>query len=390
MKKIAVSTLVNAKENYGQLLQAYALQAFLKKKGYDAVLIRYKRKFSLKDEKGIRKILKFFYQLFKTVSFSQVNKSEIVHSSPEVIARHKHFENFYNEYFTNTEKMYYTIDELRNEPPKADVYVAGSDQIWNWGGRYGYNPVYFLQFGGNGIKRVGYAVGMSKIVASKEAKKELKKYLKRFNSLALREPTGVPVLKECGFSDPKVVADPTLLLEKEDYLSLIKNDVKPQKDFLLGYFINFNSKEELDWSSIREYLNENDLDFKYISSEGYLKSINQLDEYKNEFYTVPEWLEAYSNAKCILTTSYHGLLFSIIMRKPFLFFFIDDERTVPGRNRPKYILSQLGLESRIYFKNSDRTLKEQLDEPINWSEVETKLEKLRNYSIDYLINAIEN
>jgi hypothetical protein len=354
------------------------------------MIIRYKRTLSLKDEKGIRKLAKYFYQKVDKIIPLKTKVNDEKQLSDQVLNRHKHFDSFYEDYFKTSDQQYFTIDELKKNPPEADVYIAGSDQIWNWENRYGYNPVYFLQFGGSEIKKIGYAVGMSKIVDSKEARKELKEYLKSFNALALREPTGLTMLKNSGFKNPVVVADPTLLLEKEDYTLITKNIEKPKQDYVLGYFINFNNKEELNWSSIKDYLKEGDLDFKYISSEGYLESINEIDGYKNEFYDIPEWLSAYQHAKCILTTSYHGLLFSIIMRKPFLFFFIEDERTIPGRNRPKYILEQLGLESRIYFKGSGRSLKDQLDEHINWNDVEKKLKDLKNYSSEFLINSIEN
>jgi RNase H-fold protein (predicted Holliday junction resolvase) len=142
MKKIAVSTLVNAKENYGQLLQAYALQIFLKKNGYDPMIIRYKRTFSLKDEKGIRKLAKYFYQKVDKIIPLKTKVNDEKQLSDQVLNRHKHFDSFYEDYFKTSDQQYFTIDELKKNPPEADVYIAGSDQIWNWENRYGYNPIW--------------------------------------------------------------------------------------------------------------------------------------------------------------------------------------------------------------------------------------------------------
>ncbi|MGK6351558.1 polysaccharide pyruvyl transferase family protein [Parapedobacter sp. DT-150] len=385
MKKIGVATLGNAKENYGQLLQAYALQTFLRKSGYDAFLIQYKRAFTLQDEKGLRKIAKAIYLFFRKLSPSKADNVKTTNLSVE----RRDFENFYKEHFEFSEELYTTIEQLEKRPPTADVYIAGSDQIWNWGGRYGYDKVYFLQFGENNIKRISYAAGMSKIPDDPRLVKELEIYLKRFNSVSLREPTGIPLLKQAGCLNPQVVLDPTLLLEKEDYTKLTESIPPPSKEYILGYLINFNTVEDIAWPQIETYLSETDIDFKYVSSEGYEGAVNKLGIYENHYYTTPEWIAAIQHAIFVLTSSYHGLLFSIIMEKPFLFFFIDNQHSY-GRNRALHILKELELESRVYQKNDSLTFKEQLHDPIDWNRVRNKLEKLKKSSVDFLISAIEN
>ncbi|MBE8719324.1 polysaccharide pyruvyl transferase family protein [Sphingobacterium pedocola] len=386
MKKIAVATLGNAQENYGQLLQAYALQTFLKKSGYDAFLIRYKREFTLHDEKGVRKVAKAIYLLFRKFFFQDVGNREVSSSS----IQQRDFKNFYKEHFKFSEKLYTNIEQLKNAPPIADAYIAGSDQIWNWGGRYGYDKVYFLQFGDMNVKRISYAAGMSKIVDNPQLKKELKSYLRRFDSVSLREPTGIHLLKEAGFITPQVVLDPTLLLQKEDYKDLTRSIPTPSKEFILGYLINFKTADDIDWNTIEDYLSSTGIDFRYVSAEGYTGATDKLGTYETQYYTTPEWLASMENAKSVLTSSYHGLLFSIIMNKPFLFFFIEDKEHSYGRNRAMHILSELGLESRVYQKKNSLTFEEQLNRPIAWKDVVNKLEKLKQKSIDFLINAIEN
>lgn len=386
MKKIGVSTLGNAKENYGQILQAYALQAFLKKSGYSPYLIDYHRRYTLQDEKGLRKVLKAFYKLGHNILRK---KDGNIKNSPSIEKRD--FAGFYKQFFTFSEQFYSTIAEIQQKPPVAHAYICGSDQIWNWAGRYGYDKVHFLQFGSSNIKRISYAAGMSKISDSSQAIKELNEYLSIFNDVSLREPTGVPIIKKSGYTNPKVVIDPTLLLDKEDYLEILKSCHSQTEfdnsEYILGYLINYNSPNDLGWSQIEEYLGKSTTSFKYVSSEGYIDAIDQLGGYKNNHYTVPEWLSAIANSKYVLTTSYHGMLFSIIYEKPFLFYFADNNHTY-GRNRIYYILSELGLEDRIY-DNNNSSFREQLESPINWDVVNGKLKKLKKHSIDFLINAIE-
>ncbi|RXG13095.1 polysaccharide pyruvyl transferase family protein [Leeuwenhoekiella aestuarii] len=388
-KKIGVATLGNAKENYGQILQAYALQAFLKKNGYDPFLIRYRRKITLEDEKGLRKFAKRIYLLLKGDNTDRKIKNPDAEIEVHLSLKQKDFQDFYNNLFNQTDLFYHGIKELRENPPQADVYIAGSDQIWNWGGRYGYDPAYFLQFGSKNIKRIVYAAGMSKISSSAAAKNELKEYMKNLDRVALREPTGIPILKEAGCKDPQVVLDPSLLLDNEDYDALT-NSVEPIKEnYVLGYFINFESPESINWGNIENYLESEDITFKYVSSEGYYDPIHKLGKYENQHFTIAEWISAYQNATYVVTSSYHGLLFSIFNKKPFLFFFVQNSKHKYGENRAKYILGELGLETRLYDRNSSKSFKEQLEAPIDWNNVEKKYKALKDKSIKFLLDAIE-
>lgn len=390
-KKIGVATLGNAQENYGQIMQAYALQEFLRQKGYDPFLINYHRKFTLADEKGLRKIAKAIY-LFSNNIFAKnknvENNKSNTDNTPED-QRKSDFKKFYVENFKFSEKAYSTFKEIKQTPPEADVLIAGSDQIWNWAGRYGYDKIYFLQFGGKNTTRITYAAGMSKIEHSKRVKKELKEYLKKLDFVSLREPTGKSLLEESGCKKVNVVLDPTLLLEKEHYLSISDSKSPSNKKFVLGYFINFENQEDIYWSTIQDYLSKTDVDFNYVSSEGYYNSFKELGGYKNQYYSVKQWLAAYNDTSFVLTSSYHGLLFSIIMNKPFLFFFIEGSKHAYGKNRALHILDELGLTNRIYNPKSSQSFAQQLEAPIDWKSVNNKLDILRKNSVDFLINSIE-
>lgn len=383
-KKIGVFTLGNARENYGQILQAYALQEFLRKSNYEPFLINYRRRFTLEDERGGRKLMKAVYLFVKGMVFPK-STGDTKLDSISVVKRD--FVNFYKDNFVFSQ-LYTTIDELKRDPPKAEVYICGSDQIWNWDNRYGYDKASFLQFGDKNIKKVSYAAGMSRISNDSRAIKELNKYLNVFNNVSLREDTGVPILNKAGIFDVNVVLDPTLLLDKEHYFEKMSKPIDLQDTaYILGYLINFSSPQDIGWDKISSYLGESGLDFKYVSAEGYVDAVNKLGEYESSFYTVSEWLYAVANSKYVLTTSYHGLLFSIIFEKPFIFYFADNNHSY-GRNRIYYILGLLGLEQRIF--QTDKPIKDQIEDPIDWVIVKEKLRRNKDFSIDFLINSIEN
>lgn len=382
-KKIGVFTLGNAKENYGQILQAYALQTFLRHQGYDPFLINYRRTFYLSDEKSLRKIVKALYLYLKGLVRKEETKIEEKQS-----VKLRNFSGFYKENF-KLSKLYTSIDDLVQSPPDADVYITGSDQIWNWDSRYGYEKAAFLQFGNDKITKLSYAAGMSRIVDKPKVIKELSVYLSKLNYISLREDTGIPIINKAGYSKVNVVCDPTLLLDVSDYQNIMKSPkLFVKKAYSLGYLINIKSNKDVQWDNVKEYIKNQNLDFIYTSSEGYVEAIDNFDEYENNYFTVPEWLYVMANSENVFTTSYHGLLFSLIFKKPFIFYFADIGHSY-GRNRINFILSKVGLEDRVFDEEKNNCVETIMNRPIDWNIVKKRLDDFRKESIKYLVDAID-
>lgn len=384
-KEIGVFTLGNAKENYGQILQAYALQVFLKQNGYNPYLIDYQKKFTLEDERGVRKILKFFYLKF-FLPF-KLNKLKNKDKDESLSVKSRKFNEFYASNF-RLSPTYTSVKELNENPPFAHAYITGSDQIWNWNERYGYEPAAFLQFGDSKINRISYAAGMSKIDDNPKAIKQLSTFLSRLNHISLREDNGVSIINKSGFNNVNVVCDPTLLLNPSDYFDIMKKpDVLTSKNYAVGYLINIKSIEDIGWESIKEYLESKDIEFIYTSSEGYIDAIDKFGDFENNYFTVPEWLYCFANSKIVFTTSYHGLLFSLIFEKPFVFYFSDNGHSY-GRNRIYYILKKVGLSDRIYDPNNGNTISAILNRDINWNNVKELLQEFKIHSKNFLLRSL--
>ena len=178
--KIGIMTFWWSDDNYGQLLQCYALQKFLKDLGHEVFVIKYREKHKPLYTKILKalnpkKVFKFFTNTIK---------------QRKVIAEQKQFnrefDKFRNRYITWTDRIYNSYDELKRNPPKADVYIVGSDQVWN--------PTiastagdalkaYFLDFGNENIKRWSYAASFGQVQLEQQWIEVITPLLKKFDYL---------------------------------------------------------------------------------------------------------------------------------------------------------------------------------------------------------------
>ena len=155
--KIGIVTFWNSEDNYGQILQCYALQRFLRDKGHDAFLIRYApgRKINLKWVLSLpcRIVRKISLRLFrrKEFRFSQRFKEMNRIVRQENAAHPRHFSTFKERFIAVTSRVYDQYD-IFTDPPGADAYIAGSDQVWG-----SVDPVYYLMFVPEGCKKIAYA-----------------------------------------------------------------------------------------------------------------------------------------------------------------------------------------------------------------------------------------
>uniref|UniRef100_UPI0026114D82 polysaccharide pyruvyl transferase family protein n=1 Tax=uncultured Treponema sp. TaxID=162155 RepID=UPI0026114D82 len=128
--KVGILTFWWSNDNYGQLLQCYALQKYLRDAGHDAFLIRYNSQNDFTRSPVFIRLLKALNPilLFKYLNYRVNSRKSIV----EAKLHDRHFEDFRNKYIVQSEKIYSSYSELKENPPEADVYIAGSDQVWNF------------------------------------------------------------------------------------------------------------------------------------------------------------------------------------------------------------------------------------------------------------------
>ncbi len=227
--KIGIVTWFHYK-NYGTVLQAYALQSFLKSQGYKCELINY---IPLNNKTLIQKIKLGNFKkriLNKIESYRFKFLSEV--EKEELKKRNNKFEKFLNKNIDFTSKIY-SYDDLLKLNDMFDCFICGSDQIWNPNNLNGF---YFLDFVNDKRKKISYApsFGVKYIQPSKEIK--IQQWINKFDKISVREEDGANILNNLTQKDVQVVVDPTLLLSSKIWKEISINPGITD-DYILCYFL---------------------------------------------------------------------------------------------------------------------------------------------------------
>lgn len=354
-----------SEDNYGQLLQCYALQKYLRDAGHDAYLIRY----DPRNDKKVptwRKIIKAFNpnKLFKYVLYMKLKAADLYEKENNP----RNFEDFRSKNIKQSEKFYYSYNELVKDPPVADMYIVGSDQIWNFREKVPQSLIfaYLLHFGRPEIIRISYAVSFGKERLSDNLIQAITPLLQKFNYVSVREKSGLDICKQCGINNAECVSDPTMLLDIDVYRSLYKDEPirKPGRPYcflyLLGNEYNFSIQAVYDWAE-----NKN-VDVVYISGN------LQHDKYKKIYATIPEWIYLLEHAEYVITNSYHCSIFSLLFAKEFVV--IPLAKEYKGMNtRFDSIFELFGIGNR-YIGNDFSGF----DTNIDWYKVCNMFKSIRN------------
>ena len=335
--KIGTVTFWDSEDNYGQLLQCFALLKFLKQNGYDPFLIKFKRvrirsKLPKRILIGIKMFMKNPKEFLKTIRFLK----QQLDSEKKYVFIDRKFSQFREKYIPST-KAVYTETELFINPPLADVYICGSDQIWSGG-----SPTMFLQFVPKNKKRIAYAASFG---GSKPANlDEVSIFLKTFDYVSLREKSGVELCKQLGCATAELVPDPTLLLAPNTYRDMIMDVQVGDEKYLLLYLLGNEIPISVD--SIFAFAKSNNLKIKYVASQG------RIDDYPKISPTIEEWIGLIDNATYVITNSFHGTVFCMLLNTPFLVIPLSGLRSKMNV-RINDLLEKYGMKERIYKNTLD-------------------------------------
>lgn len=380
--QIGIITYWSSDDNYGQQLQCYALQRFLRDKKHNAFLIKYKPTAEQKSKwdklKGIS-IGKLLDKL-SSAKRKEIAINKLLGNENKELNKARMFEKFRNDHLNTTEIEYHSIEELRQNPPEAEVYICGSDQVWNNSLHSKNTAGWYLDFGNPSIRRISYAASIGRNIEKGE-QSTFKTYLNHLNAISVRESSAQALCQSLGFSNVEVVGDPTLLLSANHCLSLCKDIPKQEHPYLFMYMLNISTPEEIGWDKVSAYLQARSLDLKTVCSSGYLPARELIPDNRNILASIPEWIALIRDARYVITTSFHGMMFCILLHKPFLVMKLTNQYA-KGNNRMTSLLATLGIEERIH--NSSLPFDRQMENEINWTEVEKKLAALRNNSIKFI------
>lgn len=349
MTKVSILTF-HFSNNLGAMLQAYGLVQAIRNIGHEVEVIDYR-------PLSIRKICesplwrhRHPVRLMRTALF-----------------RHR-IRDFRNKYLPMT-RTYLDAEELRQSPPETDCIVVGSDQVWNIKSPVrGYDPTFFLDFlAENGPRRVSYAASFGNGTELNGHREQISGLLSRFDHISVRDVTSQIMVRDLIGQSPEHVLDPTFLT---DYDPITPPPLVKQP-YILTYCFRKTEASMRAVSMLRHKLNMP------------IVSITMGFDGARMVYPGPlQWLSLMKHASYVCTDSFHGTCFSVINRKQFMTFHFNN-----GNSRSEDLLHSANLSHRLI--NDANELKYQINVPIDYASVCSRIKEARKQSLTFLCGAFK-
>jgi len=305
--KIDVITFHNV-NNYGSVLQTYATQEKLREFGrveiidycrFDQIDYHTQMQRALENKKWNKiPFLRGVYKLIKAPSY--IKQSSV-------------FGGFINKYIGLSEKRYINYRELKNDPPKADVYCVGSDQMWNSDYNEGIELAFYLAFVPANKMKMSFATSIGMMEFNDAEGTEVSKLLQEFQHISVREDCAVSALKKIGMRNVQLVLDPTLMLTRDEWRKL------STESFLSGKYVlmyQLNPNKEMDRFAQRLAKEKNmkliriGLMYDHVAKVGRTVVLPE----------VTQFVSLIDKAEYVVTDSFHGTAFCINFNKEFYVF----------------------------------------------------------------------
>jgi hypothetical protein len=363
--------------NYGGLLQAYALQKILKDLGHEVwtVDLPFRKTLYLDSRALMGRIVRKYLLRNKDIEIilHEPNKKE-----KEIIQQHTR--KFIEENIVLTDRIVLVekIDRLKKY--QFDAFVVGSDQVW----RPMYSPgipTFFLDFVQNdrNIKRIAYAAsfGTDEWEITPKLTEKCAKLAREFDSISVREDSGVMLCKDYLGVTAQHLVDPTLLIKKEDYIRLIENENVPIKEkTIMVYVLDQTNEKKSIIDKVKQYFN---LEINSVMPASVFSKESRKKIEQCIYPPVTHWLRGFLDADFVVTDSFHGTVFSIIFEKPFITV-VNESR---GIARFKSLLKMFDLEHRL-ISNYEEINSQLLKEKIDYSKINAILKEEQRKSLNFL------
>lgn len=362
MKKIGIITHYYNSLNYGGNLQAYALCKYLSQQGYVAEQISYELNTETCKNR-IKHLLKCFIYGKKYRDFHRIRKNAFFH---------------FNKVRIPHSDEVYTDKNIVECIQKYDIFITGSDQVWNLNM---YRKPFFLDFVPSSKEKISYAASTALDSINEEQKEIFASSLASYKAISVRETNMVKILKEVTNKDISLVLDPTFLLDECEWEKVCdKNIIK--EHYVFAYFLG---KNELARDLAQIYANKKSLKLITIPYATGTWSREELAYGDVQILDLsPEkFLSLIKYADCVFTDSFHAVVFSFIFKKQFLVF----NRDVKGsmNSRITSLLNMFDLQERFCATKEQEKIEyiESL-QSINYNREFLKFEKCRESSYEFI------
>jgi len=355
--KIKILTFFNV-GNPGADLQAYALCRYLSQEGHEPELIDYRPQ-AIRQAKG--------------------PVAGLADSLPFLPKRlWGAYPGFHRDVCPDTGQRYEEYAQLRHDPPPADAYICGSDQIWNpklLGGRV--DPAYYLDFGPDRIRRISYAASFGGTTLSADQRDDARQLLQKLDYISVREKSGAEQVRDICGREAAITVDPAILVE--DYGPVCANNREPGSYFLLYPVVKTKEAYTAALRAAR------------AAGKPLLTIASSLRPWSVPGRPVrprglAEWLGLFKNADCVITNSYHGTICALHFHRPFVVVPLSGD--ISSRNvRLEELCAALGLEERV-ADGAGKDVKDAMKGRISWQQVEKGFAEKREHSKAFLREAL--
>lgn len=373
MTSIGIIT-IHKINNYGSVFQAYALQKACESLGYNVEIIDYNYP---NDFHTPNKYAKH--------EDSQPNEPRWIKLlyALELIKQHKGIRNFVSKYEHLSLKQYNHPIDLETNFPHYDVYITGSDQLWNPRHCNG-DPAFMLHFAPDNALKISYASSVGTDTIPEDLKPQYKKLLSRYAHISVRENSGAELIRNLVNKKATIVLDPTLLLNREQWNQIASPKRLFKKKYILCYFLNytFNAFPYVD--KLAEHM-QRETGYEIVRVARPPHKLGLSHTHYRVGASPEDFLALVRDAEMILTTSFHGTAFAVNYGKPVV-------TVVQDRNasdsRQVSLMHNLGLDNQIL------SIKDKMPELSRFAYDEKleqeRLETLRQFSMNYLKTALKN
>ncbi len=372
MIKIGILTWLH-NGNYGTILQAYALQRFLRDEGYNVQNIDLHPTIIERTKNLIkqRNPLSLFLEKY------EVYKMKIACTDSEKLKLRQEKQKDFLVNGLNLTQKYRKFSDLSELGKTFDIYICGSDQIWS--PTY-FSPSYFFDFVSDEKKKIAYACSFGISHMPKSKFERMKCLIKRFDCISVRETTGANIVNELMGQRPIVNIDPTMLLNSGEWDIICSKRIINEK-YLFCFFLTYNQAYQ---NTVQRIAEEKGLKVVIIpmTKESYRCSSKQIiDAGPSDFLGLIKY------ADFIATDSFHVCVFSIIYQKNFFVFKRFNDNKKDSRNVRVYnLLNMFGLE-RCIVENADNYIPIQISNK-EYRLIENRMQELSSKSKEWLLNAI--
>lgn len=349
--KIGILTFFES-DNYGTVLQAYALQDYLQSIGHHVTLLHFKR--------NINATSSHFKEKVKEYSLKQRIKNRIVMEMTTKARKKKSngFKEFRNEYLNISSVCYEKGEDFLKDAEKYDLLISGGDQIWNpYHKSFSLN--YMFDFLPESYPRISYgsSFGIDK-VEDKKILHDMESALKKYNSILVRESSGVNIVEQMELCAQQVL-DPVFLNAKRWQKFTKKESPIKGKYGVVYALVDYNEKSN---EVIKDYAKKNNWKMVAFPDNRW----NCVSPFKKKFGLSPiEFLNYIAHSEIVFTNSFHGLAFAILFHKQVVLLEPVSLEANSKRNRLEDLLKLLDIEGTIDYEKTSVILHNKINESQN-------------------------